>query len=314
MACGLHTWQEGGLPPQWPVVSSPSCPRWSPSRVGDITDNLQPLCVELPGPRQRPSLLRWLLHRPSLVSQDWSCRSRGHPTHVYVDEVGRKEGDFHCPPESTVTLFTPDTHQSNHHPQVNIRDALILLKKTLKILAVTWDTHLTIGLHARAINERANSTLRVLKALEVTGWCMAQKTLVSNYKAITRPILNYGAPIWTHIASPNSLDRLSVAQNSALRITSAQQTCTYVTRMGKPILAPYGKCNRDPYGPHMGCPYRNHIWAFPLNTHMGPIWASPYMDSIWAAHMGPIRIPVALPIWGLYGCPHRTHMGPIIEC
>ena len=48
-----------------------------------------------------------------------------------------------APNKSNVVLFTPDPHQSKTHPQVFYKGALIPLNKALKILGVTFDTHLT---------------------------------------------------------------------------------------------------------------------------------------------------------------------------
>ena len=91
-----------------------------------------------------------------------------------VSWTGRKELSI-APQKSSVTLFTPDTHQSRYHPQVKIGDALIPLNKNPKILGVKWDTHFTFGPHVRAMKERTNASLRVLKALASTGWGMSQE-------------------------------------------------------------------------------------------------------------------------------------------
>ena len=68
------------------------------------------------------------------------------------------------PIKSSVTLFTPDTHQSHLHPKVKIGDDVIPLNRTPKILGVTWDTHLTFAAHARDIIARSASSLRISKA------------------------------------------------------------------------------------------------------------------------------------------------------
>ena len=44
------------------------------------------------------------------------------------------------------------------------------------------------------------------------------EAMVGTYKALIWPIINYGAPIWQHLASSSHLDKLAVAQNSSLRI------------------------------------------------------------------------------------------------
>ena len=81
-----------------------------------------------------------------------------------VEWAGRKELSI-SPHKSLVTLFTPDTHQSHLHPNVKIGDHVIHLNRTLKILAVTWDTHLTFAAHARDVIARSASSLRISKVL-----------------------------------------------------------------------------------------------------------------------------------------------------
>ena len=45
--------------------------------------------------------------------------------------------------KSTVTLFTPYTHEHHLHPQAKLADQVLPLEKKPKVLGVTLDTHLT---------------------------------------------------------------------------------------------------------------------------------------------------------------------------
>ena len=45
--------------------------------------------------------------------------------------------------KSTVTLFTPDTHEHHLRPKVNLADQVLPLEKKPKVLGVTLDAHLT---------------------------------------------------------------------------------------------------------------------------------------------------------------------------
>ena len=112
-----------------------------------------------------------------------------------------------CPQKSSVTQFTSDTHQSRLHPQVRISDAVAPLNRTPKILDVTLDTHFTFGPHARDWVEWASRAFNVMKALVGSSWGFSTETLVTTYKAIVRPILNYAAPIWFTQVSSTHLDR-----------------------------------------------------------------------------------------------------------
>ena len=49
--------------------------------------------------------------------------------------------------KSTVTLFTPDTHEHHLHPQVKLADQVLPLENKPKLLRVTLDTNLTFTQH-----------------------------------------------------------------------------------------------------------------------------------------------------------------------
>ena len=68
-----------------------------------------------------------------------------------VEWAGRKELSI-ATHKSSVTLFTPDTHQSHLHPKVKIDDDVIPLNRTRKILGVTWDPQSSP--HLRAARQR----------------------------------------------------------------------------------------------------------------------------------------------------------------
>ena len=86
-----------------------------------------------------------------------------------LDEAVVKANRLMTTHKSSVTMFTPDTHQSHLHPKVMIGDEVIPLNRTPKILGVTWDTHLTFAAHARNITARSASSLRISKALAGTN-------------------------------------------------------------------------------------------------------------------------------------------------
>ena len=52
--------------------------------------------------------------------------------------------------KSSITLFTPDTHQSHYHPQVFLDGQLILLERRPTILGVTLDTHISFTPHVKS--------------------------------------------------------------------------------------------------------------------------------------------------------------------
>jgi hypothetical protein len=100
-----------------------------------------------------------------------------------------------APGKSSITLFTPDTHQYQSHPAATICNGVIPLDKTPKILGVTWDTHFTFSSNARAIATKAMGSLCILKALCGTNWGFSEEDIIATYQTIMHPILNYRAPI-----------------------------------------------------------------------------------------------------------------------
>jgi hypothetical protein len=60
----------------------------------------------------------------------------------------------------------------------------------------------------------------MLKALTSTNWGKHKETLITTFKAITRPILEYGSTTWSPIISNTNLNKLQTVQNTALRIAT----------------------------------------------------------------------------------------------
>jgi hypothetical protein len=67
---------------------------------------------------------------------------------------------------------------------------------------------------------KGNKINQVMKALSGTSWGQDKQTLISTYKCLTRPVLEFGAPIWCPNISETSLRKLQVVQNSGLRMAT----------------------------------------------------------------------------------------------
>ena len=122
--------------------------------------------------------------------------------------------------KSTVTLFTPDTHEHHLHPQVKLADQVLLLKKKPKVLGVMLDTHLTFTQHCNNIPVIVQHCNGVLIALASSTWGCDKETLLTTYQAIGRSMLSYCCPVWTPSLRDTNWSRLQWAQNSALRIST----------------------------------------------------------------------------------------------
>ena len=79
--------------------------------------------------------------------------------------------------KSTVTLFTPDTHERHLHPQVKLADQVLPLKKKPNVLGVTLNAHLTFTQHCNNIAVKVQQRNNVLKSLADSTWGCDKETL-----------------------------------------------------------------------------------------------------------------------------------------
>ena len=101
-------------------------------------------------------------------------------------------------------MFTPDKHEHNITLDLSINNIIIPTVKHPKILGLTLDTSLSFGEHAKVTKGKAESTLKVLKALISTGWGKQKETLLATYKTIVLPVNEYASTAWSpNIAESN---------------------------------------------------------------------------------------------------------------
>ena len=79
-------------------------------------------------------------------------------------------------PKSTVTLFTPDKHQFQTHPNITLEDTQLPLECSPKILGVIMDTSLSFHKHCNYVSERIAKRNNMLKALAGSSWGQKKKT------------------------------------------------------------------------------------------------------------------------------------------
>ena len=122
--------------------------------------------------------------------------------------------------KSSVTFFTTDPHQHQHHPQVKYEGALIPLAKNPKLLGVTLDPHFTFGPHAKRVVDKMGSRLRILKALAGTDWGGAAEDMLLTFKSLAASIPDFAAPIYSPNLKPSHLRKLQTMQNNCLRVVT----------------------------------------------------------------------------------------------
>jgi hypothetical protein len=124
------------------------------------------------------------------------------------------------PSKSTSTLFTTDPSEYNRKLNLTINNTEIPTIKHPKILGLTFDPKLNFQEHIKITKEKANKTINMMKALTSTKWGKQKETLLTTYKTITRPIIEYANTIWAPIAKDTNVDTLQTVQNASLRIAT----------------------------------------------------------------------------------------------
>ena len=121
-------------------------------------------------------------------------------------------------PKTSVTLFTPDTHQAKTHPRILIEDSRLPLVQCPKILGVHMDTSLSFNKHSSQVEERVSGRNNILRDLAGTSWGQQKETLLMTYKAVGRSIINYAAPVWSTNLRDTNYRNIQYTQNEVPRI------------------------------------------------------------------------------------------------
>jgi hypothetical protein len=70
--------------------------------------------------------------------------------------------------------------------------------------------------HADVAKIKGSKAYQIMKVLTGTSWEKKKETLIATFKALVRPVLEYGAPIIYPNASPTSINKLQIVQNNCL--------------------------------------------------------------------------------------------------
>ena len=95
--------------------------------------------------------------------------------------------------------------------------SVLPLERRPKIRGIIFDTMLTFANHAKTVASKVSKRNSILRTLSGTSWSQHKETIINTYKAISRSVINYAAPVWTPILKPSHFSRLQRAQNAALR-------------------------------------------------------------------------------------------------
>ena len=121
------------------------------------------------------------------------------------------------PTKTTSTFVTPDPSEYNKPLNIHINNIPIPTTFNPTILGLTFDPNLKYSTHTDNTITKAKKTLNLLKLLTSTHWGKSKETLITTYKTLLLPIIEYANNIWSPIISSTSLNKLQKIQNAALR-------------------------------------------------------------------------------------------------
>ena len=139
-------------------------------------------------------------------------------------------------PKSTVTLFTPDKHQFQMHPDITLKDTQLALERSPKILGVIIDPSLSFHKHCNYVSDRIDKRNNMLKALAGSSWGQDKETLPLPYNALGKSIASYAAPVWSTNACDSSFKKIQTAQNAALRTATEAHKMTSIDHVHQESL------------------------------------------------------------------------------
>ena len=105
------------------------------------------------------------------------------------------------------------------HPVLKINNDIIKFENKCILLGVTFDSHLTWSSHINYICDRAKVRLNLMRSICGSNWGASKITLLSVYRALIRPILDYGCPAFDS-ASTSNLKSLDTIQYKALLLVT----------------------------------------------------------------------------------------------
>jgi hypothetical protein len=117
-----------------------------------------------------------------------------------------------------MTLFMPDKHQSNVHPDVKYEGVLLPLAKEVKWLGSNLSKHFTPGPQIKDIKVKTTHRVQLMKAISGQDWG-DKETLTLTYNALVKPIITNNTVVWFPSINPESeaIKMLQTIQNNAMR-------------------------------------------------------------------------------------------------
>ncbi|XP_053968826.1 uncharacterized protein LOC128870250 [Anastrepha ludens] len=119
---------------------------------------------------------------------------------------------------STATLFPTWTKEIKLSLKIKVDGTPIPTVNNSKIFDVTFDSLLSFSVHTTAIATKVQNRNKVLKSLAGSTWGKDKELLLSKFKAIGRPVLNYAAPVWSPGTSDTASDMSKYCHSDSDRL------------------------------------------------------------------------------------------------
>ena len=109
--------------------------------------------------------------------------------------------------KSTDTLFIPDKHQFQMHPDITLQDTQLQLERSSKIRGLIMVPSLSFHKHWNYVSDRIDKRNNMLKALAGSAWGQDKKTLLMTFNALGKSIASYATPVWSTNANDSNFKR-----------------------------------------------------------------------------------------------------------
>jgi ribonuclease HI len=138
--------------------------------------------------------------------------------------------------KTTAVLFTNEKTKSVCNLELNGQK--IEMTESAKFLGVILDKKLTWKHHIEHLISKCQKRLNLMRAVSGSKWGASKKALLMIYRALIRPVLDYGAVTFC-TANDTNLKKLEKIQNQALRICCGAS-------VGTAIVALQNECGEMP--------------------------------------------------------------------
>lgn len=119
----------------------------------------------------------------------------------------------------TQAIIFPFDNKRKRIPTIPLKNSehTIELSKSVKYLGITFDTKLNFNEHVTNSIVKANKCFRAMYPLIARKSQLSIENKLLVYKAIIRPILTYGCPIWSSAACTH-IKKFNILQNKIIKL------------------------------------------------------------------------------------------------